>query len=82
MLFKLHYFKKAEHICGDDFKNKNQIDTINLNHVLSLSELQKFNLPFSGKFVGKYALATMVNNDKYYIKEDSFSELSSALSKV
>ncbi len=57
-------------------------DTINLKFLLSLSDLQKFETPLSGRYVGKFALVTMSNNDKYYIDEDSFADLSEALSMM
>jgi hypothetical protein len=82
-MFKLHFFKKSQNgICADDFKNAKEIDTINLKYLLSLSDLQKFETPLSGRYVGKFALVTMSNNDKYYIDENSFADLSEALSKV
>src|SRR5690606_18753900 len=83
MFFRLHFFKKSNNgICADDFKNKTEIDTINLKMILSLSELLKFETPLSGRYVGKYAMLTMSNNDKYYIHENSFADLSNAISMV
>lgn len=81
VIYKLHFFKKSTGICGDDFKSKIQVDTINLNFLLSLSDLQKFVLPFSGTFVGKFASVTMSNNDIYFIDEKSFVNLSIILNK-
>lgn len=82
-MYKLHYFKKSqEGICADDFKNEKEIATINLKLLLSLSDLQKFETPLSGRFVGKFAIVTMSNNDKYYIDENSFVNLSKLLNKV
>ena len=81
MFFKLHFFKKTSNgICANDFKNKTEIDTINLKMVLSLSNLQKFEMPLTGNYVGNYALLTMNNNDKYYLHENSFADLSNAIS--
>ena len=82
-MYKLHYFRKSQTgICADDFKNTKEIDTINLRFLLSLSDLQKFETPLSGRYVGKFALVIMSNNDKYYIDENSFADLSEALSRV
>jgi hypothetical protein len=82
-MYKLHYFKKSQTgICADDFKNATEVDTINLKLLLSLSDLQKFRGPLTGKYIGKFALVTMSNNDKYYIDENSFVDLSETLSKV
>lgn len=83
MLFKLHFLRKSQNgICADDFQNAKEIDTVNLNYLLSLSDLQKFETPFSGRYVGKFAVVTMSNNDKYYIDENSFLDLSEVLVKV
>jgi len=83
MLFKLRFFKQSQiGICADDFKNEKKITTINLKFLLSLSDLQKFETPLSNRYVGKYALVTMSNNDKYYIDENSFFDLSETLSKM
>jgi len=77
---QLHYFKKSQNgICADDFTNKEQLDTINLMFILSLSDLLNFDLPLSGKHVGQYALVTMSNNDKYYIWRNSFMYLKNVL---
>lgn len=81
MFYKLHYFKKADSICADDLKEKNQIDTINLSLVSSLSDLKKFHLPFSGDFKGNYSLLTMNNGDRYYINENSFADVSEAIGR-
>ncbi len=79
-LFILEYFAKSDQgICSNDFKNKDQLVKINLNFVLSLSELEKFTLPLSGGYVDSYALLTMSNNDKYYIREKVFKKLGKAI---
>lgn len=84
MFFKLHFFKKSDNgICANDFKYKQKhIETINLKMILSLSDLLIFEKPLSGDYVGNYALLTMSNNDKYYIDEKSFADLSNAISMV
>jgi len=80
MFFRLHFFKKSSNgICADDFKNKTETDTINLKMILSLSDVQKFETPLSGRYVGDYAMLTMSNNDKYYLHEKSFADLSNAI---
>ena len=82
-MYKLHYFRKSQTgICADDFKNAKEVDTINLNFLLSLSDLQTFVTPLSGRYVGNFARVTMSNNDKYYIDENSFADLSEAISKL
>lgn len=82
-MYKLHYFKKSQTgICADDFKNAKKVDTINLNFILSLSDLKKFVTPLSRRYVGKFAIVTMNNNDKYYIDENSFAYLLEALGRM
>ena len=80
MFYKLLYFKKSQDgICGEDFKNKQEIETINLKFLLSLSGLIKYENPFSGCFVGCFATVTMSNNEKYFIDENSFYNVSNAI---
>jgi len=82
-MFKLEYLRKSQTgICADDFNKAKEIDTINLQYLLSLSDLQKFETPLSGRYVGKFALVTMSNNDKYYIDENAFADLSEVFTKV
>lgn len=79
--FILKYFSKSDQgICSNDFTNTEQLVKINLEFVLSLSELERFILPLSGELADSYALLTMSNNDKYYIREKVFKELSNAIS--
>ena len=75
IFYKLNYFQKGNSLCGADLNNKNQIEMINLSFVSSLSDLKEFRLPFSGEFRGNYAILTMNNCDKYYINENTFSDL-------
>lgn len=82
MFYKLHYFKKANSICADDLKETNQIETINLLFVSSLSDLKKFYLPFSGDFRGNYAFLTMNNGDNYFIDEKSFADVTDAIGQL
>jgi len=73
MFYKLLYFKKSQDgICGEDFKNEQKTETINLKFLLSLSGLIKYENPFSGRFVGNFAIVTMSNNDRYFIDMNSF----------
>jgi len=82
-MYKLLFFSKSQNgICADDLKNKNQVESINLSLLLSLSDLLEFRKPFSGDFVGNYAKVTMSNDDAYYIDANSFAELSAAVSKT
>lgn len=82
MFYKLIFFQKSEGgICSLDFKQKQKICTINLSLVLSLSDLLAFH-EFRSGFISEYALLTMMNNDKYYLKKDSFIDLSGILNKT
>ena len=81
-MFKLHFILKSQTgICANDLNNENQVEFINLKFLLSISDLLEFHLPFSGDFKGNYAKVTMSNDDAYYINENSFAELSDAISK-
>jgi len=37
-MYKLHYFKSGDSLCGDDLENKQQVEHINLQQVSSLSD--------------------------------------------
>lgn len=83
-MFRLHFFKKSSttSLCSADFENKQEVETINLKFLLSLSDMQKFSLPLSGKYIADYALVTMSNNDKYYIDKKSFDNLKLILAGI
>ena len=77
MFYQLRYFKKSTNgLCGADFENKEEKDMVNIPLISSVSDLISFKLPFSNGFVGKYAVVTMNNGEKYYIGEESFLSLS------
>jgi hypothetical protein len=69
-LIKISFFQKNADLCGADFKNQNKIDIINLDFLLSISEIEAFYTPFTNEFRGKYGVITMSNGDKYYVKEE------------
>ena len=79
MLHKVKYFLKNEGICGADFENRDRIININKEHVTSLSNLEAFKLPFSGKFVGKYATLNLLDGSTYFIREDEYKKLNESL---
>ena len=82
MFYRLKYFKKSENgkgICAEDFKAGIKIVTINTKFILSLTDIRRFELPFSGQFVSDYALLTMSNNDTYLINRESFIDLQKSL---
>ena len=80
-MFKLQFFQKSQNgICAKDLQNNQQAENINLKFLLSLSDLLRFETPFTGCFVGNYAVVTMSNNDRYFIDEKAFYDLSDAVS--
>lgn len=74
-IHKLEYFKSGTGLCADDFNNKKESININIKYLLSYTNIKDFNLPLSGKYVGKYAFVKMKNNDIYYINEESYNKL-------
>ena len=75
-MIQLNYFSKSKNgICGSDFENKIQTDSVNENYILSISNIKKFCLPLSGKFVDNYFTVTMGNGDIYYLKENEYVNL-------
>lgn len=82
MFYKLYHFHKGGNICANDLQNNNEIDMINLSLVSSLSDLLKFHKPLSGGYAGDYALLTMNNGDKYYLKEGPFADISEKIKKL
>ena len=80
MMYELRFFAKSQDgVCADDFKKEDRLVVINLTFLLSLSGLEEYHLPISGGKVGKCAIVTMSNSDKYYIREKSFYGLCVAL---
>lgn len=77
-LYTLKYFNKNV-ICADDFKSTDKTAMINLKAISSLTELEPFILIFSGKHVNNYATLTMTNNDRYYIREETYEKLKNNL---
>lgn len=82
MNYELKYFKKSDKICLSDFESENKIEWINLDYLLSLSDLGAVYFPFTGGESRKCALVTMSNNDKYYIRESEFNELQTTITKL
>lgn len=76
----IHFIKvvffRVEKMCANDFKIK-QPETIillNVNMIVSLSEVLIFYMPLSGKRVGKYCILTTIT-DKYIIYGERYQEL-------
>lgn len=74
--YNLYYFKKSDSISANDLNlGSHEMDIINLNLISSISSIIDFNMPLSGNFVGKYAIVTMNNKDKYFIKPSAHEDL-------
>lgn len=81
-MIRIKYFKKSNNgICGSDFHNIQECVDINSNYILSISDLKEFSLPLSKEYVSKYSILIMSNNDKYFIKEESYNNLINDLGK-
>ena len=74
-MYKLKYFQSGRDLCGSDFKNENKIEYINLQQISSISDIKKFNLPFSGNYAGEYVVVRMSNGSIFYIYKEEFDEL-------
>ena len=76
MRLEIKYFSDSNNgISANDFRNKDRSVNLNVNFILSLSSLVRFSLPFSGNYIDSYAVLTMSNNDKYYIREDEYNRI-------
>lgn len=77
---KIKYFSKSENICFNDFSNRDSVDIINIDYVVSVSELKAFRMPFSGETKKeRSSIVRMINGDSYHIREASFNELTELL---
>jgi hypothetical protein len=83
-LYTLTFFAKTRTgIIADDFDNTPQTERINIAHLVSLSNMKEFKWPLPGEtVVGKYAVVTMCNDDKYYIDNKSYSDLMHFLAQL
>ena len=68
----VYYFAYEKHICGADFKNKEQKVSINTSYIESITEPSTFHLPISGAPVGMYAQIKMHDGYSYFITEDAY----------
>lgn len=72
--FILSYFANpTTWICEENFKSKDQTVILNLDYVVSITELETFILAFFGKHGDKYSVVTMRNDDKYFIREKEYN---------
>lgn len=87
VFFELAHFKQVDNVkkdglCGADFERPDDIETINLNSVLSVSSYGPFKLPLSGKVSGYFALVTMRNSQGYCIRKPAYKDLKKALNDL
>lgn len=80
-MFKLNYFCSKESFSANDFKSNEKTVFINLKQVSSISGLKEFRLPFSGSYIGEYAVLKMKNGDVFNINEKEQSRILKVLTK-
>lgn len=69
-IFKLEYFSMGPRgISASSFENHDKITLINLDLLVSLSDLRTFVLPLTGGSVGFFAIVTMSDGSFYYVRE-------------
>lgn len=77
------YFYNHSTFSADDLRNNKEDEVrVNPKYILSLTKLKAYRLPFSGEYVGKYALLTMSNNDCYVMREEAYKSLETELIKL
>ena len=75
-LYTLSYFKEGKSVYGEEVEyNKELKIDINLEFILSISEVRAYVFQVSGKVAGKYAQVTMSNSDRYFIREEAHKDL-------
>lgn len=80
-MYKLNYFSSKKSFCADDLKSEEDTVFINLKEVSSISGLKEFRLPFTGGYVGDYAVLKMKNGDVFNINEKEQSKIMKVLTK-
>jgi len=78
-MHKLKYFTTGNGMCESDFKNKRQVEIINLQQIFSFTDMKKFHLPLSGIYKGDYAIVSMQNGDRFYIDQTEQENLKEVL---
>lgn len=79
-MYNLYYFTNSSHgISGSDFERKDRMVITNLNHISTITELEVFTLPISGKPIKKFSIVTMSNGNNFYIREETYDQLLSIL---
>jgi hypothetical protein len=79
--FTLMYFAKRDNsslskgISANDFEKVEELEHINLGFISSISQIHNFFMPLSGSFVDKYAIVSMNNGDRFYVKENIYNIL-------
>lgn len=82
MFTNISYFEtEGIGLCQASFKNEDCFETININCIESLSDLQMFYTPLSGKAVALFATLIMVSGRILYIRENEYHRLISIIAK-
>lgn len=71
MFCSILFFAEGD-LCGTDFENASQQIYLNIGNIISISSLIKFRLPFSGTERGSYGVITMINGDRFCMKEKDY----------
>jgi hypothetical protein len=78
-MIKINFFSKVRGSIGFSAeqykKNKVKSSYISVSSIIELSEVEAFNLPFSGGFVGDYAYVELTNGTTFFIKTDERNRL-------
>lgn len=70
---EITFFHKGDNgISPNMYENVSEVELINLNSILSITNIKKLFKAFSGEFVGEYAIISMSNNENYYIKKGEY----------
>jgi hypothetical protein len=75
-MYNLKFVRYGESFCSADFdRNKDLTVNVNLSHLVSYTDLKTFSLPHWKKSNKFYSIVSMVNGDKYIIREEEYLKL-------
>lgn len=74
-MYELRYFLKGKGFAASDFENTRKIEFINPKQISSISSIEKFTLPLSGRLVRDFSIVSMQNGDRFYIDPEEFSKI-------
>lgn len=78
-MYKLQIFHFGNSISADDFKNPLMYEYINLTQISSISDIKKFYLIISKRYVGDYCTVTMHNGNVFFIFKEEQEKLLKAV---